>query len=284
MRRTLAIIGATALAATAAACGAPSERAAEDGGGDGDATTITVGATPVPHADVLNYIQENLAADAGLNIEVTEFTDYNQPNTALVEGSLDANYFQTVPFMEDFLEGNPDADLTYVGDVHLEAFGLYSQKVGDVGELGDGAQVGVPNDAANMGRALKLLEDQGLLTLAEDSGDNPSEDDIEDNPKDLDIVPTEAAQLPRSLPDLDAAAINGNYAIEAKVADGAEALAFEETEGNPYANGLVVRSEDADDEAVATLDELLHSDEVKQYMEEQWDGVVIPVEGDGGQG
>ncbi|WP_017540337.1 MetQ/NlpA family ABC transporter substrate-binding protein [Nocardiopsis halophila] len=277
MHRTLAIIGATALAATAA-CGAPSERAAEDGG-SGGGTTITVGATPLPHADVLSYIQENLAAEAGLNIEVTEFTDYNQPNAALVEGSLDANYFQTRPFLDDFLEGNPDADLAYLDDVHLEAFGLYSEKVDDLADLEDGAQIGVPGDAANMGRALKLLEDEGLITLAGDAGDNPSDSDIEDNPQDLEIVPTEAAQLPRSLPDLDAAAVNGNYAIEADLSSSAEALAFEGTEDNPYANGLVVRSEDADDEAVATLNELLHSDEVKQYMEEQWDGVVIPVGG-----
>lgn len=278
MHRTLAIIGATALATTAAACGAPSERAAEDGG-PGEGTTITVGATPVPHADVLSYIQENLAAEAGLNIEVTEFTDYNQPNAALVEQSLDANYFQTRPFLDDFLEGNPDADLAYLDDVHLEAFGLYSEKVDDLADLEDGAQIGVPGDAANMGRALKLLEDEGLLTLAGDAGDNPSDSDIEDNPKDLEIVPTEAAQLPRSLPDLDAAAVNGNYAIEADLSSSAEALAFEGTEDNPYANGLVVRSEDVDDEAVATLNELLHSDEVKQYMQEQWDGVVIPVGG-----
>ncbi|GAA1088803.1 MetQ/NlpA family ABC transporter substrate-binding protein [Nocardiopsis composta] len=280
MRTTLAIIGAAVLAATAAGCGSPSERA-EEGGDKEGLTTITVGATPVPHADVLKYVQENLAADAGLDIKVEEFTDYNQPNAALTEGSLDANYFQTRPFLDDFLANNSDADLVYLDDVHLEAFGLYSQDLEDVADIEDGAKIGVPSDAANMGRALKLLEKEGLLELASDAGDNASESDIEDNPKDLEIVPTEAAQLPRSLQDLDAAAVNGNYAIEADLATEANALAWESTEDNPYGNGLVVRGEDAEDEAVATLNELLHGDEVKEYMEQQWKGVVIPLGGEG---
>src|SRR5690606_24176253 len=175
----------------------------EEGGDKEGLTTITVGATPVPHADVLKYVQENLAADAGLDIKVEEFTDYNQPNAALTEGSLDANYFQTRPFLDDFLANNSDADLVYLDDVHLEAFGLYSQDLEDVADIEDGAKIGVPSDAANMGRALKLLEKEGLLELASDAGDNASESDIEDNPKDLEIVPTEAAQLPRSLQDLE---------------------------------------------------------------------------------
>ncbi|WP_017595182.1 MetQ/NlpA family ABC transporter substrate-binding protein [Nocardiopsis potens] len=279
MRTTLAIIGAAALAATAAGCGSPSERA-QDGGGEEGLTTITVGATPVPHADVLKYVQENLAADAGLDIEIQEFTDYNQPNAALAEGSLDANYFQTRPFLDDFLANNEDADLVYLDDVHLEAFGLYSHDLEDVADIEDGAKIGVPSDAANMGRALKLLEQEGLLELAADAGDTASESDIEENPKDLDIVPTEAAQLPRSLQDLDAAAVNGNYAIEADLAAEANALAWESTEDNPYGNGLVVRGEDAEDEAVTTLNELLHGDEVKEYMEKEWKGVVIPLGGE----
>lgn len=282
MRSTaLATLAAASLAAAATACGAPSEQA-QDSGGDGDLTQITVGATPVPHADVLKFVQEELAADAGLDIRIEEFTDYNQPNAALVEGELDANYFQTVPFLEDYLASNEDADLTYVDNVHLEAFGLYAQDVSDAADISDGAQVGVPNDAANLGRALHLLADQDLITLADDAGENASESDIEENPRNLEIVPTEAAQLPRSLADLDAAAINGNYAIEANLAESANALAFESTEDNPYGNGLVVRTEDADSEAVATLDELLHSDEVQQYMEDTWDGVVIPLGGGAG--
>jgi D-methionine transport system substrate-binding protein len=279
VRKTWGILGATVLTAALAACGSPSEQAAEEENpGGGELTTLRVGATPVPHAEVLRFVQDELAADAGLDVQVVEFTDYNQPNAALAEGEIDANYFQTVPFLEEYEAGNPDADLEWIGNVHLEAFGLYSESLTDLADLEDGAQVGVPNDASNMGRALKLLESNDLITLAEGAGDAASEQDIEDNPRDLEIVPVEAAQLPRSLADVDAAVVNGNYALEAGLAESANALAWEETEDNPYGNGLVVAADDADNEAIATLNELLHSEEVRSFMEEQWDGVVIPLE------
>jgi D-methionine transport system substrate-binding protein len=267
------------LTAALAACslGLP-QAAEEENPGGGELTTLRVGATPVPHAEVLRFVQDELAADAGLDVQVVEFTDYNQPNAALAEGEIDANYFQTVPFLEEYEAGNPDADLEWIGNVHLEAFGLYSESLTDLADLEDGAQVGVPNDASNMGRALKLLESNDLITLAEGAGDSASEQDIEDNPRDLEIVPVEAAQLPRSLADVDAAVVNGNYALEAGLAESANALAWEETEDNPYGNGLVVAADDADNEAIATLNELLHSEEVRSFMEEQWDGVVIPLE------
>jgi D-methionine transport system substrate-binding protein len=268
---------ATAAAVLLAACGSPSERS-DDGGGEDGLTTLRVGATPVPHAEILEFVDENLAADAGLAIEVQEYTDYNQPNAALAEGDLDANYYQTVPFLEEYLAGNPDADLSWVSDVHVEAFGIYSAEIEDLADLPEGAQIGVPNDAANMARALDLLAAEDVITLAEDAGGTPSIDDIEDNPLDATITPVEAAQLPRSLQDLDAAVVNGNYALEAGLPESANALAWESSEDNPYANGLVVRSEDADSEAVATLDELLHSDEVRSFMEERWQGIVIPAE------
>ncbi|MEU0489589.1 MetQ/NlpA family ABC transporter substrate-binding protein [Nocardiopsis sp. NPDC006139] len=277
--RALRGAGAAALAAAVlAACGSPSERAEEGTDAEG-LTVLRVGATPTPHAEILQFIDENLAADAGLRLEIVEYTDYNQPNAALAEGELDANYYQTVPFLEEYLAGNPDADLSYVSDVHLEAFGIYSQDAADLEDLPEGAEIGVPNDTSNMGRALHLLADAGVITLAEDAGDSPGVDDIEDDPLNVTVTPVEAAQLPRSLQDLDAAVVNGNYALEADLPATANALAWEGTENNPYANGLVVRSEDAGAEDIVRLDELLHGPEVRDFMEERWQGIVIPVGG-----
>ncbi|WP_306367057.1 MetQ/NlpA family ABC transporter substrate-binding protein [Nocardiopsis sp. CC223A] len=278
--RALRGAGAAALAAAVlTACGSPSERAEEGTGAEG-LTTLRVGATPTPHAEILQFIDENLAADAGLRLEIVEYTDYNQPNAALAEGELDANYYQTVPFLQEYLAGNADADLSYVSDVHLEAFGVYSEDVGDLADLPEGAEIGVPNDTSNMGRALHLLADADVITLADDAGGSPTVDDIEDDPLNVTLTPVEAAQLPRSLQDLDAAVVNGNYALEADLPTTANALAWEGIENNPYANGLVVRSEDADAEGIVRLDELLHSPEVRDFMEERWQGIVIPVGGD----
>ncbi|WP_017587388.1 MetQ/NlpA family ABC transporter substrate-binding protein [Nocardiopsis ganjiahuensis] len=275
--RGIAVAGAAAV--LLAGCGSPSERAADNGDPDDDVVTLRVGATPLPHAEVLEFVDDELAAEAGLAIEVVEYTDYNQPNAALAEGELDANYYQTVPFLEEYLEGNPGADLAYVADVHLEAFGLYSQDAEDLDGLSEGAEIAVPNDSSNMDRALRLLEEQDLITLADGTEGQASESDIEDNPLDVTITPVEAAQLPRSLQDVDAAVVNGNYALEADLPETANALAWEETEDNPYANGLVVRSEDVESEDVLRFNELLHSQEVRDFMEERWQGIVIPVGG-----
>lgn len=274
--RSAAVFGAATV--LLAGCGSPSERA-DEGGGDDDVVTLKVGATPMPHAEILEFVNDELAADAGLSIEVVEYTDYNQPNAALVEGELDANYYQTVPFLEEYQRSNTEADLEYVSNVHLEAFGLYSQEFSDLEELPEGAEIGVPNDVSNMGRALNLLDSHDVITLAEDAGDNATESDVEENPLDITLTPVEAAQLPRSLQDLDAAVVNGNYALEADLAESANALAWEETEGSVYGNGLVVRTEDADSEDIERLDELLHSPEVSDFMEERWQGVVIPMGG-----
>ncbi len=278
--RALRGAGAAALAAAVlAACGSPSERAGE-GTDDEGLTALRVGATPTPHAEILRFVEENLAADAGLRLEIVEYTDYNQPNAALTEGELDANYYQTVPFLEEYLAGNTDADLSYVSDVHLEAFGIYSEDAADLEDLPRGAEIGVPNDTSNLGRALRLLADSGVISLADGAGGSPALDDVEDGPLGVEITPVEAAQLPRSLQDLDAAVVNGNYALEADLPETANALAWEGTENNPYANGLVVRSEDAGAEDIVRLDELLHSPRVRDFMEERWQGIVIPVGGE----
>ena len=263
------ILAASAATALLAACG----------GGDaelsGSDEPLRVGASPVPHAEILRFIDEELAEDAGLDLEIVEFTDYVQPNVALDDGSLDANYFQTVPYLEE-QEANAGYDFTALEPVHIEPLGLYSETLTDVAALPDGATVAIPNDPTNAARALRLLEANDLLTLA-DTGENaPTALDIDENPKNLQIQEVEAAQLPRSLADVDAAVINGNYAIDADLNPAEDALVLEEAEGNPNANLVVVRSGDEDDERIQQLEELLHSDEVRQFIEDTYSGAVLP--------
>ncbi|GAA2170498.1 MULTISPECIES: MetQ/NlpA family ABC transporter substrate-binding protein [Glycomyces] len=272
-RRTL--VGAsiaTAAALTLSACG-------NDGGSEATETngTVVVAATPVPHADILNFISENLAEDAGLTIEVQEFTDYVQPNVATADGSVDANFFQTEPYLDEYNAAN-GTDLTTVAPVHIEPLGLYSNSVASVDEIPNGAQIAIPGDGSNGGRALALLADAGLITLADGVDVTlATEDDIADNPKNLEFVPLEAAQLALSLEDVDAAVINGNYALEADLSPAEDALFSESPEGNPYANYLVTTAANADNPDVQKLAELLQSDEVKQFILDTWsDGSVIP--------
>lgn len=269
-----ALLAAGALALSA--CGTDASA-----GTDGEvdlSTPLKVGVSPVPHAEILQFVDDELAADAGIDLELVEFTDYVQPNAALDDGSLDANYFQHEPYLAE-QEAAAGYDFTAVTPVHLEPLGLYSDRVASVEEIPEGGQVAIPNDPSNGARALRLLADQGLITLADTGEASATVLDVEDNPKQLEFVEIEAAQLPRSLPDVDAAVINGNYAIEADLSPAEDALAAESPEGNPYANLLVVRAGDEDDPRVARLAELLASDEVAQFVEETYDGAVIPAAG-----
>ncbi|ADD41469.1 MetQ/NlpA family ABC transporter substrate-binding protein [Stackebrandtia nassauensis] len=254
MKRTIATtVIAGALAATSlTACA-------------GSSDTLVVGASPTPHGELLEYIDDNLADKEGLSIEVKEFTDYSQPNPALANGDINANFFQHVPFLEDYNSAE-DANLVSVAEVFTEPLGGYSSSIKDVKDLKDGSEVSIPNDATNGGRALHLLEANGLLKLKKGAGLEATESDIAENPKDLKIVPLEAAQLPRSLDDVDFAVINGNFALEADLKPKKDALILEDGKDNPYANVLVVREEDKDDEQVKKLAKLLNSDEVKKYL------------------
>jgi D-methionine transport system substrate-binding protein len=243
-------------------------------GGASSSDTLKVGVSPVPHAQILKYVADNLAAQKGLKIEVVEFTDYVQPNTALVDGSLEANYFQTVPYLATYaLESG--AKVEWVAPVHVEPLGLYSKKAKKIDELPSGAKIAVANDATNEARGLKLLEANGLIKLK--AVDQPTVRDIAENPKNLQFVPLEAAQLPRSLEDTDASVINGNYAIDAGLKPATDALALEKAEGNPNANGLVTRTELKDDKRIRELAELLGSQQVKDYIKQTYNGSVIPV-------
>ncbi|QQQ77084.1 MetQ/NlpA family ABC transporter substrate-binding protein [Saccharothrix sp. 6-C] len=256
---------------TAVGCGSGDTGAASD-----PDAPLKVGVSPVPHAQVLQYVADNLAAAKGLEIEVVEFTDYVQPNTALVDGSLDANYFQTVPYLDTF-KAESGATLEWIGPVHLEPLGVYSKKHKSLADLPSGARVAVANDATNEARGLQLLQANGLIKLAPGKEKTATVRDVAENPRGLEFVELEAAQLPRSLDDTDASVINGNYAIDAGLKPASDALALEEAEGNPNANGLVTRSELKDDPRIKDLLALLQSQEVKDYIKTTFSGSVLPV-------
>ena len=238
---------------------------------------LKVGATPAPHAEILEVVKPILA-EQNIDLEITVFNDYVTPNTAVEDGSLDANYFQHITYMNGFNESD-GTHLVSVGNVHYEPLGLYAGKVDAVTDLADGAQIAVPNDTTNEARALLLLQQEGLITLKEGAGINATKADIVEKPKNLDIVELEANQLPVRLQDVDMAVINGNYAIDAGL-NVADALAIEDSEGEAgtaYANVLVVKEGHENDEAIQALYAALCSDEVRTYMEETYGGAVVPL-------
>ncbi len=242
-----------------------------------EAVTIKIGATPAPHAEILEVVKPILA-EQNINLEITVFNDYVTPNTAVEDGSLDANYFQHITYMNGFNESD-GTHLVSVGNVHYEPLGLYAGKASTVADLTDGAQIAVPNDTTNEARALLLLQQEGLITLKEGAGINATKADIVENPKNLDIVELEANQLPVRLQDVDMAVINGNYAIDAGL-NVADALAIEDSEGEAgtaYANVLVVKEGHENDDAIQALYTALCSDEVRTYMEETYGGAVVPL-------
>lgn len=244
---------------------------------DGDITKLTVGATPVPQGDILRYVDDNLAEDAGLDIEITEYTDYTLPNKALSDGDIDANYFQHKPYLDSEVEGQ-GYELTAFDPINLEPFALFSKNIKDVKDLSKGAKIGINNDPANQGRALKMLEEAKVITLKDgvDAVDAKLSD-VEDNPKKVKFVEADAAQLARTLQDVDASVINGNNALEAGLNPAKDGIVLEKAEDNPYGNFLATRTENKDDENIKKLDELLHSPEVKKFIEKKWsDGSVLP--------
>ncbi|WP_086793147.1 MetQ/NlpA family ABC transporter substrate-binding protein [Streptomyces thermovulgaris] len=271
---TAAVLAAGALTLGLTACGSGSD----SGSSKTDANApLTVAATPTPHGEILAYVKDNLAEKAGLKLEVKEFTDYVTPNTAVQQGQVDANYFQHKPYLDDFNKKN-GTDVVPVpgGTVHLEPLGVYSKSLKQLSDLKKGATVALPNDTTNEARALKLLEAKGVIELKKGVGYEATPKDITSNPKNLTFKELEAAQLPRSLGDVDAAVINGNYALEAKLSPAKDALAAESAEDNPYANFLAVKKGNENDPRVEKLTELLTSPEVKKFIEDKYDGAVIP--------
>lgn len=240
--------------------------------GDGGANTVTVAATPAPHGEILNFVRDNLAEDAGISLRIREFTDYVKPNEAVATGEVDANFFQHTPFLDDYNDKNGTDIVPTVG-VLVEPLGLYSDETDDVSGLGGGDTVAVPNDTTNEGRALHLLDAEGLIELKDGTGLNATLGDVADD-RGLEIQELEAAQTPRALQDVDAAVVNGNYAIDSGLDPRTDAIATEKAEGNPYVNILAVRAGDADDPAIEKLGELLNSPETKAFMEKEFPSSV----------
>lgn len=236
--------------------------------------TLKVGASPVPHAEILNVVKPILEAQ-GIKLDIIEFADYNQPNLRLADKDLDANYFQHIPYLESF-SSDHKLDLTYTAKVHIEPMGVYSNKIKDLNELEEGAEIAIPNDPTNGGRALILLEQEGLLKIKDGVGINATIYDITENPKNLKITELEAATLPRILQDVDAAVINSNYALEAKLIPTKDSLALESAKDNPYVNILAIRKGDENRPEIVKLSEALNSPEVKKFIEEEYQGAVIP--------
>lgn len=252
-------------------------QAPTESGSSLEGTVIRVAASPTPHAEILKVAKEVLA-EQGITLEIEEFTDYIQPNTVTEDGQVDANYFQHITYLNDFNAEN-GTHLVSVAELHYEPFGIYAGKTASLEELPDGAQVGVPNDPTNEGRALLLLQQEGLITLKEGVGLTATKLDIAENPKNLQIEELDAAQLPRSLDSLDLAVINGNYALQAGL-NAADALAVEATDGEAaqaYVNVLAVKEGREEDPAILALVDALKSDEVKAFMEETWPGAVVPM-------
>ena len=246
-------------------------------GSSGSKKTIKVGATPAPHADILE-VAKDLMAEKGYTLEIVEYNDYVQPNNSVEDGSLDANYFQHITYMNNFNEEN-GTHLVSVAAIHYEPFGIYAGKTASLDALADGAQIAVPNDGTNEARALLLLEQEGLITLKQGVGLSATKSDIASNPHNYEIVELEAQLLTTTPQDVDVAVINGNYAIDAglKVS---EALAVEAADGaaaEAYANVITVKAGNENNDAVKALVEVLKSDKIKTYIEETYDGAVVPL-------
>ena len=275
--RRLTLTGLVAASALVlAACGGGDDSAEGPTANEDGVTTLTVGATPVPHGQILEFVSEELGADAGLDIEVVEFDDYQLPNRQMDEGSLDANYFQHVPFLEQQIEDH-GYEISHGDGIHIEPYALFSNQHDSVEDIDEGATIGITSDAGNQPRALLLLEAVGLLEdIDEDSAaltlteeQNPMDLQFEENPPEILAQVVDDASI-------DAAIINGNYFLEAGL-DVKDALIVEEAENSPYANVLAWNSANDDNEAIQKLDELLHSQEVADYITETWpEGEIIP--------
>lgn len=248
------------------------------GCGKTDNNTLKVGASVTPHAEILKAAS-NILAEKGFTLEIIEYNDYVIPNIAADSGELDANYFQHLPYLTNFNEEN-GTKLVSVAAIHYEPFGIYPGKTKSLDQLPDGATIAVPNDGTNEARALLLLEAQGLIKLREGVSFTATVLDIESNPKNLVIKEIEAAQLARALPDVDLAVINGNYAIEAGLNVGKDALAVEDKDSEAaqtYANIVAVKEGNENSKAIKALIEALQSEEVRNFINEKYDGAVIPI-------
>lgn len=259
---------------------AASSEAAESTAETGElaGTTLKVAASPTPHAEILN-VAKDILAEQGIDLEVIEFTEYVQPNLVTESGEVDANYFQHKPYLDGF-NVKQGTHLVSVGPVHYEPLGIYPGKSDDLANIADGATIAVPNDTTNEARALQLLATQGLITVRDDAGLTATINDITENPHNIKFEEIEAAQLPRTVQDVDFAVINGNYALAAGFSVKNDALATEDASSEAaqtYANILAVKEGRENDPAIQALYAALTSDKVKDYINSTYDGAVVPI-------
>lgn len=274
---TLVIGSLVALSLLVTGCGSSTQNsgtAASSGGSDKE-VTLKVGATPVPHAEILEFIKPELAKE-GIKLEIVKFTDYNLPNPAVDSGEIDANFFQHTPYLETFTKDR-GLKLVTIGTVHIEPMGVYSKKVTKVDEFKSGDTIAIPNDPSNGGRALLVLEKAGLIKIKEGAGIKATVMDIAENPKNLKITAIEAAQLPRVLtdPKVTGAVINTNYALEGGLNPTKDAL-FLEDKNSPYANIVVAKESRKDDPNLQKLVKALNTPAVKKFIEDTYKGAVVP--------
>ena len=274
MKKILSLLLATALFLVA--CGNKNENKESTSSQSGAAKTekLIVGATPIPHAELLNLVKDDLKKE-GIELEVVEFNDYVQPNKALADKSIDANFFQHVPYMEDFGKKN-HIDMVAVGNIHLEPMALYSKKIKNVNELKNGDTLIIPNDPTNGGRALILLDKAGIIKLKDNQNVDATLKDIVSNPKNIKFEELSAEQLPPRLPEVAASIVNSSFALNAGLSYKKDGL-LKEDKDSPYANVLATLKGNENDPRIQKLLKALQSEKVKKYMEEKYKDVIVPV-------
>ena len=278
MKKVLALIAALVVATLAfAGCGgsqssssSSSSSAAQTSG----TKTLKVGATAVPHAEILEAAKPLLEKE-GIKLDIVEFNDYVQPNLALNDKELDANFFQHDPYLQNFMEEHKEVKLVSAGGVHIEPMGIYSKKVKDLKDLKEGATISIPNDPTNGGRALLLLQKAGLLKLKDGVNEKATLQDIAENPKNFKFQEVEAAQVPRTLDDVNAAIINSNFAMQVQLDPTKDSL-FIEDSTSPYVNIVAVRQGDENRPEIQALMKVLHSQEIKDFITNKYKGAVVP--------
>ncbi len=282
MKKWFLLFTVCLLTALVAGCGGGGQKPASSGSGSGAApssgaaakVTLKVGATPVPHAEILEIIKP-LLAKQNIDLQIVEFSDYVQPNMALNDKELDANFFQHEPYLTNFISEHKNMKLKNAGGVHVEPMGIYSRKIKKLDELKNGAQIAIPNDPTNGGRSLILLQKAGVLKLKDGTGVKATVQDIVSNPKNVKIQEVEAAQVPRTMEDVDAAVINTNFAMQAQLVPTKDAM-FMEDKTSPYVNILTVREGDEKRPEIQTLLKALQSKEVKDFINEKYKGAIVP--------
>ena len=275
MKKLFAIIASLAFALVAlAGCGGSQQASSGSAAATSSGVkTLKIGATPVPHAEILEQIKPELEKE-GIKLEIVEFSDYVQPNLALNDKELDANFFQHEPYLLNFVGEHKEVKLKNAGGIHVEPMGVYSKKIKDLKELADGASIAIPNDPTNGGRSLLLLEKAGLLKLKAGIGEKATVQDIAENPKHLKFQEVEAAQVPRTLEDVDAAVINTNYAMQIDLVPTKDAL-FMEDRTSPYVNIIAVREGDESRPEIQALLKVLKSEKVKKFIEDKYKGAIV---------